>query len=294
MNALGATAISRCEPTSPLVGLGTALGELRRDGLPSVKIASLKERNRRLRAAGQDYLNYEFAWKPFLADVRGLADAVVKSHDEIQRYKAQANKPIHRTYEFPLVTSGSVDELLANTKPAGPKISSSTWNLSGGPLSRSYSKRTRTWFSGSFLVHMPISDDQMAKVRRHYQQANHLLGIAPTPDVIWNLTPWSWLADWFTNTGDILSNVRAFAVDGLVMRYGYIMQETKSTTTYQLLNSEWVNGVSTSPSLIIERVNQKRLPATPFGFGLTWDSFTPRQLAILAAIGVTRDGKVAK
>jgi hypothetical protein len=294
INALGTTAISRCEPTSPLVSTAAALGELRRDGLPSQKIATLQARNQRLKAAGNDYLNYEFGWAPFISDIHDLCYAVRHSHEIVSQYRKQANKLIHRRYNFPIERSSSSSVLSSNAKPQGPHQKNSFWNTQGGPVHRDYTVTKRTWFSGAFVVVMPLDDSQLSKLRRHYQQANHLLGIAPTPDAVWETTPWSWLADWFSNTGDIMSNLRAFLFDGLVMKYGYMMSEVKVEDNITLIGTRWADGSTTSPSLNITRLSQKRLPATPFGFGLSWDAFTPRQLAILASLGITRSGKVAK
>jgi hypothetical protein len=60
LNALGATAVSRVEPTNPAADLSQALGELYRDGLPS--LPGKQEGN-----LGSEYLNMQFGWaRPFL------------------------------------------------------------------------------------------------------------------------------------------------------------------------------------------------------------------------------------
>jgi hypothetical protein len=147
------------------------------------------------------------------------------------------------------------------------------------------------WFSGSFIYNLPIPDSALDKLWYHVKLADRLLGITPTPDRIWELTPWSWFVDWFTNTGDILSNLRMFLFDGLVMQYGYVMQETKVTRTCTLEdNCTTVNGNKITAVTTIEHVAQKRRQANPFGFGLTWDGLSPYQISILAALGMTRGG----
>ena len=118
-------------------------------------------------------------------------------------------------------------------------------------------------------------------------RASVLLGIELTPEVLWNLTPWSWAADWFANMGDVLSNVSDFANDGLVMHYGYMMETSHVTHTYDL-HGHGLNGVESPLTLTFENIQKQRIKASPFGFGLTWESFTPRQLAILAALGISR------
>jgi len=47
-------------------------------------------------------------------------------------------------------------------------------------------------------------------------------------------------------------------------------------------------GVPVECGAIRLKETKERVTASPFGFGLTWDGFTPYQMAILAALGVTR------
>jgi len=95
-----------------------------------------------------------------------------------------------------------------------------------------------------------------------------------------------------TNIGDVTANVSAISEDNLTMRYGYLMQE--ATRTYELTH----HGLYLYPvhrgsitSTLTGRVtysHKTRIGASPYGFGVTWDGLTARQLAILAAIGITR------
>jgi len=39
-------------------------------------------------------------------------------------------------------------------------------------------------------------------------------------------------------------------------------------------------------SFVVE--TKRRIPATPYGFGLKWDEFSSRQKAIIAALGISR------
>lgn len=85
-----------------------------------------------------------------------------------------------------------------------------------------------------------------------------------------------------------MSNVTAFADDGLVLRYGYVMQSTKTTVT-STLSGHRLGGVA-QPDLTMSygRETKVRRVATPYGFGLNLDGLQPRQWAILAALGISR------
>jgi hypothetical protein len=119
--------------------------------------------------------------------------------------------------------------------------------------------------------------------------AKKILGLSLTPDIVWNLTPWSWAVDWFSNTGDVISNLTDWATDGLVLRYGYVMEHTITSDTYTYSgNTGLIDGNVRVPPLTLVTETKIRRRANPFGFGITWDGLSPRQLAITAALGLTR------
>ena len=175
-----------------------------------------------------------------------------------------------------------------------------SWDISGGgfctptgPLTNSSATGTRTktgvsqsWFSGAFRYHIPAGDDVVSKLKQHVSYADKLLGVRITPELMWNLAPWTWAADWFANTGDILHNISALGSDGLAMQYGYMMH---STNTYETASWKGNSGSTKYGGSWTRNKDMKmRLGASPYGFSLTWDGLSNRQLAIAAAIGATR------
>jgi hypothetical protein len=135
----------------------------------------------------------------------------------------------------------------------------------------------------------------MGKLKDLMQRYNHLYGILPTPEVIWNLTPWSWAADWVTSMGDIMSNISMLLTDGLVMKYGFVMEHSSTTKTYSISGLRLHQGANTIPYTGWQRFSTEsklRRRATPYGFGLTSEEFSPRQWAILVALGLSKGSKV--
>jgi hypothetical protein len=128
-----------------------------------------------------------------------------------------------------------------------------------------------------------------AKLESYEQKAN-ILGTRLTPEVLWELAPWSWLFDWQANVGDILSNLSLLSADGLVMRYGYLMCHTLAYNRYVIpAGARFTPGVETGPIFtVLGRETKERVRATPYGFGLNPDSFSIRQWAILGALGLTK------
>ncbi len=275
MKGLGTTAISRSLPTNPAASLAQFLGEAR-EGAPTVYGAKFwEEKTRFARGAGSEYLNVEFGWKPLLADIQNFAHAVKHSHKIIRSYHKGSDTKIRRRYAFPpsseTRTSGQAGGFVS------PSIGSYTAN---GDATEYLSNRS--WFSGAFRYHVPVGDSVLDKMHRFESDANHLLGLRITPELMWELAPWSWAVDWFTNVGDILHNISALGKDGLLMQYGYLMSESISTQATYFSMAEGAG------SVIKRQTFKKRIPASPYGFNTTFDGLSTRQKAICAAIGITR------
>jgi hypothetical protein len=291
LNALGATAIARCEPTSPIANLATTLGELRGEGLPKMFGSGLlKEKTRIARNSGNEYLNYQFGWAPLMSDLKSFGTAVKKSDEILRQYRKDSGKPIRRRFTFPVESSSTVTNLGGNL--ALPTLDTNYYR-SGYSAAQMTKTRTRVtevkrWFSGCFTYHLAVSDNSVNAFARYSQEADKLFGVSLTPEVVWNLTPWSWATDWFFNTGDILHNLSAVLTDGLVMIYGYMMEESSVSDVY-VLQGDLYNGLgSTDLVQTFTTTRRKRIPANPFGFGLTNTDLSSRQLAIIAALGLTR------
>jgi hypothetical protein len=117
-------------------------------------------------------------------------------------------------------------------------------------------------------------------------QASKILGVRLTPDTVWNLNPWTWAADWFANTGDLMTNVSNLGTDGLVLQYGYQMAE-ETLLTSKAAAFEGSDGIySTSRDITHKRC--KRIAAKPYGFDAELNTLTSRQLAIIAALGLSQ------
>ncbi len=77
------------------------------------------------------------------------------------------------------------------------------------------------------------------------------------------------------------------------MPYGYVMEHTVQTTVIESTGGWYVvspGKFQRMPDIkfVVVDETKQRLRATPYGFGLSWDGFSPEQLAILASLGITR------
>lgn len=289
LDAWGAKAIAMCKPTNSVADVAVALGEILKEGLPSLPGAQTwKSRAKLSKDAGGEYLNITFGWLPLVNEIRSVADAVSRADEILAQYERDSGKVVRRRLEFPLEESSVSQVLKTDATPYGPLSSRFQQNEKKGTLIRTVEKSTRRWFSGAFTYYLPSGYDSRERQVRQALLAKKLLGLSLTPDTLWNLAPWSWAIDWFTNTGDVISNLTDMATDGLVLRYGYIMEHTLHKVTYTLEGHSYqMSSAHPAPMSFVTETKIRR-KANPFGFGVTWSGLSPRQLAILAALGLSR------
>ena len=278
LNAAGTTAIARSAPTNPVVNLASSAAESIGVGVvPAVPGFQLwKEQALTAKAAGGEYLNHQFGWVPLVSDIRKTLYSLKNSNELIRQYQAGSDRKTRVGYHYPESKTTKVGSYTNFTPYPAAAPYFGTGTISATTLDK-------TWFSGCFKYHVPMGDDVASKLHRYEQQANYLLGIRLTPEVLWNATPWSWAADWFANTGDVLHNISVLGHDGLVLQYGYIMNHRER----QLQSRVYYTGGHHLERDYIQ-IWKKRLPATPYGFGVNLSTLSTYQVAILAALGMTK------
>lgn len=299
--AEGTSAIQRTSPLSPIVNSLQTLAELRREGIsfPGVNYAQwLKSRTGLLNAAGGEYLNLAFGWIPLISELNKVLTQVVQVNKIVQQVVRDSGRDVRRQYTFkddvttsyrskPIVVR-STNGLGTSDQPKVFALDSGGNVLNLGELSESVHITKRTWFAGAYTYFLDTDDNLSAKLKRYALYANRLLGVRLTPAVLWELTPWSWLADYFANFGDIAANISAFGTDGLVLRYGYIMQEVTHRIDYTVNGHQFYSGGPRSFSSTLLTTSKVRRKATPYGFGLNPATFSLRQWSILAALGMSK------
>lgn len=309
VTAFAQQAYARVAPTSVVFDAANFLGELR-ERLPHLGLETLKDSSRFFRSLGSDYLNVEFGWKPFIRDLINAAKAIETATRELP----QQGQRVHRRYSVPTIeTNGSttsfgqfdVDLRAGQSFPVGliptgfpipskvmgyqTPFNSSVSNLQ---YSSDYAAKRVTkdrWFEGEFSSFYPLDFDPSD----YFKRLDVLVNTDVTPEVLWNLTPWTWLVDWNLRIGDSISANQLRANDLLVMHYGYAMERSVYTTTTSLYGPT-LNVGDTTPlraSSIIRTTRKLRIRANPYGFTVGGTSgLSASQLAILAALGLTKSG----
>jgi hypothetical protein len=303
--------ISDTVPTKSVASLAQFLGELR-EGLPKFMGLSILS-GKSSKSIADEYLNYQFGIKPFVNDLMKFAKAAQSSSKIIKQYERDSGRVVRRrTGVKPIIKSSNPIELAYQPSSFG----NFGWKLdySGQGLTPSYSEargrairneggtflpnmtawyqtqeRKSIWFSGAYSYYLNNGDDVISRFERYEQLANKLLGTRVDYNLLYQLTPWSWLIDWFLDIGNIISSTEALQKDGLVLRYGYIMCTTSYAEQYSISGFKFSK--SSVPQLLAteyKHVRKTRVRATPYGFGLNPDSFSAGQWAILGALGMTK------
>lgn len=306
--AKGGEMMRASRPTMPHASLGQWLGELRDFG--SLFKSGLSSRNP-AKIAGGGYLNWQFGWKPFVSDLKKACEAVLEADEILKKFYEDSGKITRRTRRYILNQDVSTANLVLSSSSSYSNWNTTTFGSVGGTTKFAYLgvwgttnprgraevtvtrvSELRTFAKFEYFAHDP---EGFAERQASYaQKARILLGLTLTPDVLWELTPWSWLADWFFDIGGFLSYQVSVQEDSLVARQsGAVFEErvvglancfTSLTSPYTIPDSRY------SPLRTIATFDtryQRRIPMGPYGFGPTW-SLTPQQWAIVGALGLTK------
>lgn len=279
-------------PTKSPASLAQALIELKREGIPSLLGSTLLRRDslrNPARAGSEEFLNLEFGIKPLIRDLQEASLAVLQAQEILDSYKEGAGKKQHRQRTFPTTVETSHTHTLGSVSNRPWYTVSYRFPIHGRPVTTVTSTRISEKFTGAFTYHLGDSfySDSLSG---YSEQASYLLGLKLTPELLWEVTPWSWLSDWVFNIGINISNAQALMSDGLVLRYGYIMRHTHKSMAWSMDAISNENGVLL-PSATLNFERKQRIRATPYGFGLNASSFSGRQWSILAALGLTRGNR---
>jgi len=293
----GTTAYKKTIPTKPVSDMAEALGELRQPGgVPDVvgNLLRFESRAALARSAGKEYLNLEFGWAPLEKDIMKISNAVISSNELVKQYLRDSGRNIRRKYTFPDIHEhlSTVSDVIMSTAFDGlgnqdTQLFTALGGNIGGRGERWINHDRKIWFSGSYTYYLSEGIDPLDNLSKYAALARKLVGARLSPEVLWQLQPWSWLVDWWFNVGDVLSNIESFQSDGLVLRYGYLMCTdvvTSDITVYRHGLMDLFGPVT----LTSVTTRKQRIRATPYGFGINLGTLSPQQWAILAALGLTK------
>lgn len=308
------TGRARTLPGAPVANLGQFLVELRDlpqtpgrkflynkgdlfRGLP--RLADLPKRAlhhiTNFRNLGSEYLNVVFGWKPFVSDLRKLYNYQRLMDDAFAKLVRENGKGIRRRATLESDTVSDV-YTKAYTQPYAGLLSGKPYRYSGKSFVRvQRTVKTEVWYAARYQYFIPEENLQSSQWTKKAKLA--LMGGYPSPELLWEVMPWSWLIDWFTNFGDVASNLSYHPAENLISNYSFVMKHVKEETvatchvSHPAQNSQYITVEAqdhTFRSIYKSEVKSRAGGANPFGLDVSWNSLTPYQLSIVAALGLSR------
>jgi len=282
-------------PTAAEVSLAAFLGELR-EGLPSIPGKSTL-RKPSSKSSAEEYLNSKFGVVPLKSDLQQLAKGIIDFHKRVDQFRRDSGRNVRRRRQLSDSRLGTVvhapgpaSGFIGIQRENLVDIFSSRFYLSSGKIDVFDIVERSTWFSGAYTYHVSEAHDFLGKLERYEQLANHALGLEFDLDTAWELTPWSWLVDWFSDAGTFIKNLTAISNDNVVARYAYVMHHVKVTRMYSVKEMTLRAGSTgpTSATAFQTFESKTRTQATPYGFGFNLGTLSLTQKAILGALGITK------
>lgn len=283
----GAEAWAKAKPGQPGIDLAQSIAELKE--LPSFILGLQNAFGRATRLTlkdlGDTQLTYWMAVMPLVNDLKNLHKTWKNQEAILAQLVRDNGRPVRRRRKLLKTNSTSTVTLAGNQ---GYTMGPVDQLYQEGLLTRTTSTSKDVWFSGRFQYYIP----DVGTVGWRRRAIRELYGIKPSVRLLWELTPWSWLIDWFISVGDVLGNLEDDLAENLVAHYAFLMASVRTSVREDFVvpvrgqNGRFAPGRST----VIQRWETKsRSVASRYGFGLTLDEdLSPRQIAILGALGLQR------
>jgi hypothetical protein len=278
----GPTAWAKYRPAQPVVSMSVFIAELRE--VPQLMFKRLN----RFRNYGSNYLAVEFGWKPFLRDLRKWWASLGEVDRLIQQLRRNNGRRMRRGGTL-FTNTDTLTTMDLNARWIYPSLEIVTWNTGY----KTVTTEEKCWFAGSFRYFIPGLDHP---VFGKWKAIQHLYDLEISPEQVWELMPYSWLVDWFSNLGDVIGNLCASWSDNVTADYAYIMQSKRRVESY---SQDFVTQYKTerygtytytdhTADSTFTTHTKCRGVAKPYGFSLNWTDLSWRQRAILAALGITK------
>lgn len=318
----GTDLINATSPVQSMVDLLVTIAETVHEGLPKplasvITRKGVKNRSAVIQKIGSEYLGYIFGVRPLLSDIRGTIDALNQANRIVGQWITDNQRQVRRrrrlkTIHSPSNTSYTLEGgssigytgLVPAAAPSGFSyygwaLGNSNWRYTRNKLQNITTKIT---FSSAFEYDLSLllpddkvglldkgnaSDDELKSYLLEYLLGIHTSQIGP--ELVWNLMPWSWMIDWFTNVGTVLDNLRARTSVGMQIDWAYVKAVQERWCRYtEVVENRTTGAFVASQDWELKQLYVRRLKASPFGFKVSFDGFTSNQIGTLAALAAAR------
>jgi len=169
---------------------------------------------------GNQYLNMKFGWEPLVKDILDLLAIPETITKEVNRLIDRNGMPS----VFRAKRKGR-DALVPTPSWTSETLQNETFVSAGTTAVRNWELRSALTYTLKFPnVDVPILRDDLT---------THKFGLNPNPSDVYELVPWSWLADWFSGLGDYVDLMNELAKDQSLFNYGYLTYVSEGKVTGQ-------------------------------------------------------------
>ena len=243
---------------------------------------------------GETYLAGQFGYKPLANDIAKTANAILEADEKISQFLRDSGQLVRRSISLPSETTSSSTQLSHNASNEVAASSHAYYRPSTQALSESVKRRrsVRAFALWEYFVGDP--QGFLSRRSTYVDGARRLLGTNLTPAVVWEVSPWSWMVDWFIDIGGLLAYQQDVADYSLAMRRGGYVVETTTTVTRKYRTTwsgSWVPDMSVEYAVEADIHDYVRHPApSPVGLDVGWNGLNSFQTSILLALGLQKKG----
>lgn len=274
-------AVNSTIPDAAQFGWGETVVELLRGNYPKVLPDFVKRitRGRKLdpkataKSLGSDYLNARFGIEPIYRDLIGTAAHLMSVHDNMyDSYK--------RSRHTQRVFSNSTENRALVSFGDG---TAEVQNIPGF---------STTLASDSRLVCKYAKARPSSRAQGFYDKAvEELNRYGVNQKLTWDLLPYSWLVDWFSDIGRSIET--AAALNPANGRFTTTYSYTTRLTTYLSVGTQYYKDYGANTAEFgyagwTNAVVKERSPISPFGPGFRLPTLSPYQWSILVSLGLAK------
>lgn len=174
-----------------------------------------------IRGASRQFLNFKFGWESTLRAVRDLLLTPTRVAKRInylleRRGKATSYRSKRKFLDVP----GSVPTVQSDI------FASETLREFGSIMDRTIELRV--------AINCILEFPSVTVPQIRSDLWNEFMGLNPSPEDLYNLVPWTWLADWFSGAGDYIGLIDRMSLDPSLINYGFITYKSVGNVTYSL------------------------------------------------------------
>jgi hypothetical protein len=245
-----------------------------------------------LKSLSSSYLNYNFAWAPFVSDIQRIWDKLHNTVKTLENLWARQGIPQTRHFDKPI---DGVDERVDDWGDTMVNHTGSFYDI--------YSNLHR--LQSSWRSYYELLPEYRATMRYTYQAPGVLdtknkilgwldaFGVRLDPSIIWNAIPFTFLIDWVVDVGGFL---RRFKVDNLNLnvtiedfcssqKVKVVKEHGLRLAAYQ--SSWWYYTPWASCSYLNQTTYERILSVPDLQGALIGSPFSPKEISLAAALLVS-------